>query len=119
MSQPSNWVAELWRELRPQTVARVWRLNEAVTRLSVETDVTVEGAVEQAVGEAHQLSGSLGSFGLVGASELAHRLEQLLVSSQFQGAADSALELARLVDGFSPEETQERPRSLGPRTSRR
>lgn len=117
MSQPPDWVEALWRELRPQTVARVWRLNETVALLSEASEGPVRDTVDHALVEAHQLSGSLGSFGLIGASELAHCLEQLLVSSQFERAAETALALANLVDGFSPAETQGRLRPPGPRTS--
>src|SRR5579883_1551774 len=72
----SALVSQFWVQFKDKIFERLIVLEEAVSALSLgKLD---EGLRKSAIGETHKLAGSLGMFGLIEASGLAHETEQLL-----------------------------------------
>jgi DNA-binding response OmpR family regulator len=75
-SNASQFVT-LWQQYRPQYLERVEHLNQAIATLTLgELD---DRALQQAQQQAHTLAGSLGSFGLEWAAQLATEINQRLL----------------------------------------
>ncbi|WP_404783735.1 response regulator [Altericista sp. CCNU0014] len=73
----SQKFADLWQESRPQYIERAEHLNRAIAALSQDRRDWAD-MLRQAQQQAHTLSGSLGSFGLERASQLAAQINRLL-----------------------------------------
>jgi DNA-binding response OmpR family regulator/HPt (histidine-containing phosphotransfer) domain-containing protein len=66
----------LWQEYRPQYLERAEHLNQAIAALN--SDRLDDSVLRQAQQQAHTLSGSLGSFGLEQAAQLAAQINRQL-----------------------------------------
>ncbi len=66
----------LWQQYRPQYLERAESLNQAITAL--DSDRLDDRVLQQAQQQAHTLSGSLGSFGLEQAAQLAAQINRQL-----------------------------------------
>jgi DNA-binding response OmpR family regulator/HPt (histidine-containing phosphotransfer) domain-containing protein len=66
----------LWQQYRPQYIERTEHLNQAIATLN--SDQLDDSALQQAQQQAHTLAGSLGSFGLEQAAELAAQINRQL-----------------------------------------
>ena len=72
-NQFNQRMQELWERYLPQQLLRLQTISRAVTALeSGELDSNLQN---QAAADAHKLAGSLGSFGLHEASEIAQVIE--------------------------------------------
>ena len=76
MSDAEETISRLWQQARPR-VARRLDLLEAVAR-GDPGGRPVQELREDAITAAHQLAGSLGSYGIANGSELARSIEQEL-----------------------------------------
>lgn len=86
-------LAALWKESLPTIHGRLREIDAAVTAAQtgkLSTDQRISAA-----GEAHKLTGSVGMFGYMDASRLAHEIE-LLLESQTPDTAEFARLAARL-----------------------
>lgn len=84
-SSPPAW-GNLWQQYRPQYLERVEQLNQAIAA-STPAQLSPQ-AMQQAQQQAHTLSGSLGSFGLEQASQLAAQINQQLQSDNLLKPSD-------------------------------
>ncbi len=87
-------IQAIWEEGREEVGRRVGTLDEAVAAL--RCDKLGDRLRAQAEQDAHKLAGSLGTFGLPRATELARELEQALGAAGGPAPSD-APRLARLV----------------------
>ena len=76
----SELASELWERFKDKYSDRVTIVEQAV--MAVQQDTLTEDLRQQALGEAHTLVGSLGSFGLTLASSLSREIEQIFQSQQ-------------------------------------
>jgi diguanylate cyclase (GGDEF)-like protein len=75
---PEDTLREIWREHRAAVLGRVGLIEHAVTALAAaELDERLRVEAQRA---AHSLIGSVGTFGFIGASEAARKLELELVA---------------------------------------
>lgn len=76
MDRVEEWVTELWRAVRPEAKAKVAIIGSAMG--SLRDGALLAQQRTAAWREAHQLAGSLGSYGFMDASDAAADLEQIL-----------------------------------------
>ncbi len=95
MTSADSWIAELWREVRHDTIARAQSLEKDIEALASDPQPITAG---QAREEAHRLGGSLGSYGLTAGSSMARQLEGLLIDSQYTEAQAVAARLRDFVE---------------------
>lgn len=69
-------LAELWKQVRPITINQINQIESVL--VAVEEHTLDPAHLKMACRSAHQLAGSVGSFGFVTASELAQQLDTLL-----------------------------------------
>jgi HPt (histidine-containing phosphotransfer) domain-containing protein len=90
-------LAQLWAKSRPVILERIEVLRTSHAALIANPDdVDARTRGREA---AHKLSGVLGTFGLPGGSEAAHRIEACLASANPLTEADRA-EIARHIDAL-------------------
>lgn len=98
---------QMWETLKDRLKAQIDLLHQAVAHLCGGT--LTDTLRQQAKTEAHRLIGSLGSFGIVGGSEIARELEQLL--EETDSPSDRARKaLAELVPAL--QQAIKQPRTL-------
>lgn len=97
MTSSAEWIGELWRELRAETIARIDELQRDVAGLSVRPSADV---AQRSQMEAHRLAGSLGSYGLTGGSLLARELEVLLIDRRYSEAASVVARIREITGAF-------------------
>ncbi|MGC2635596.1 MAG: Hpt domain-containing protein [Acidobacteriaceae bacterium] len=90
-------LAQLWVKSRPVILERMDVLRTSHAALTANPD-DAEARI-RAREAAHKLSGVLGTFGLPGGSEAAHRIEACLTSANPLTEADLA-EIARQIDAL-------------------
>jgi DNA-binding response OmpR family regulator/HPt (histidine-containing phosphotransfer) domain-containing protein len=83
---PHQW-ANLWQQYRPQYIERAEQLESAIAALKGAQIVNAD-VLQQAQQESHTLSGSLGSFGLERASQLAYKINQRLRQAELLNPSD-------------------------------
>ncbi|MCT7958651.1 response regulator [Laspinema palackyanum] len=96
-------IAQILEKYRP-------RLNEQIALLRQAYNALAEGKLtnelqEQAIQEAHKLAGSLGPFGYLEGSNLARKIEYLLMSPTLLGTSETE-QLEQLTRALSEELTQ-------------
>jgi len=119
----THWVAELWQQVRPHALAQAVELECLVRAAPSSGDALVQ---EQAAEIAHQLAGSVGSYGLTEASRLARVLEHRLHGEPGSQVADDrstvvlAAQLRRAVEdsALGPGLTSAADRAESPRRAR-
>ncbi|MGI2907279.1 response regulator [Tolypothrix sp. VBCCA 56010] len=84
--QLSSALADIWKRFQPQYSDRITILEQNITLLLANT--LTEEQAQQAQASAHQLIGSLGSFGLVEASRLCREIEQIFRAGVKQSRAE-------------------------------
>jgi DNA-binding response OmpR family regulator len=88
--QLSSALADIWKRFKPKYSDRITILEQNITALLADT--LTEEQAQQAHALAHQLIGSLGSFGFVEASRLSREIEQIFRA----GVKQSQVEVERL-----------------------
>lgn len=91
-SQPqlSSALADIWKRFKPKYSDRITNLEQNITLLLANTLTEEQAQLAQA--SAHQLIGSLGSFGFVEASRLCREIEKIFRA----GVKQSQVEVERL-----------------------
>lgn len=72
----SDWVADLWLEVRPSAAAKVATI--AGARDALAAGALAEEVRAAALQEAHRLTGSLGAYGIHAGSQAAAEAERIL-----------------------------------------
>lgn len=75
-----GWVTELWQRVKPDAKAKVAHIGSAVGAL--RDGCLTDSQRSAAWREAHQLAGSLGSYGFTDASDAAVDLERMLAGDK-------------------------------------
>jgi DNA-binding response OmpR family regulator len=88
--QLSSALADIWKRFKPKYSDRITILEQNITALLANT--LTEEQAQQAQASAHQLIGSLGSFGFVEASRLCREIEKIFRA----GVKQSRVEVERL-----------------------
>ncbi len=88
--QLSSALADIWKRFQPQYSDRITSLEQNITALLANT--LTEEQAQQAQASAHQLIGSLGSFGFLEASRLCREIEKIFRA----GVKQSRVEVERL-----------------------
>jgi|SRR6185312_3705762 len=78
---------DLWKRYLPQQRSRLETVSRAIQAL--EADELNAELRRHAAAEAHNLAGSLGTFGLHTASEIAQRIEIILASNDALGSPEA------------------------------
>jgi two-component system OmpR family response regulator len=96
--------AQIWQQIRGNVLKQVSELEAAITTLTPQTDNPVTLQVAQK--NAHQIAGTVGSFGFDAASHIARAIESLLAG---YGPERSPASLTQLVDILKTELEAEFP----------
>jgi len=98
MADMDDWVRELWLEVRPGAVERIDRIAGALRM--AEAGSLRDDDREDALAVAHQLAGSLGSYGFHDAAVAAGEAERLLGEApvDLDALGDAVARLSAVLD---------------------